>query len=470
MKFIRKTYWYATAYLQKHGLVILGAVAIGIVMFTLVFRVFSAISPVKPTRYIGRTGFITLATLPLDIQQKISDGLTSVDQTGNPVPALADRWVIEDDGKTYRFVLGENTLWQDGKRLQPQDVQYNFSDAQVLTTQNEVIFKLKQSFSPFPVVVSQPLFRSEKKRSWFVFSKTVIIGTGAYTVNRLYEEGDRITQLELESPQERLVYRFYPTENRSVLAFKRGEVDVLERITSQKDFVGWKRVRATPAIQQNEYLAVFFDNNNPVFDKPIRQALNYALPKPQGDERAETPINPRSWAYNKTVKTYASDQEKAVALLLKVLPKEKIEFELSTVPNFQKDAENIKSLWEAFGIEAAKECSQSKDVANTSSCKNLEIAVQLKIVNVPDVSNFQALLIAQESPQDPDQYYLWHSTQQTNFTGYRNPHVDKLLEDGRSIVNQKERKSIYQDFQQILVDDSPAIFLNHLTWYTIERI
>jgi len=411
-----------------------------------------------------------LATLPLDIQQKISDGLTSVDQTGSPVPELADRWVAEDDGKTYRFVLGKNKFWQDGKRLQPQDVQYNFSDAQVLTTQNEVIFKLKQPFSPFPIVVSQPLFRSEKKRSWFVFSKTVIIGTGSYKVNQLHEEGGKITQLELESPQERLVYRFYPTENRSILAFKRGEVDILERLTSQKDVVGWKRVKAAPAIQQNEYLAVFFNNNNPVFDKSIRQVLNYALPKPVGDERAETPINPRSWAYNKTVKTYTADQEKAISLLLKAIPKQKIEFELSTVPNFQKDAENIKSIWENFGVEAVKGCSQSKDVANKSDCKNLEIAIQLKIVNVPDVSNFQALLIAQESPQDPDQYYLWHSTQQTNFTGYRNPHVDKLLEDGRSIVDQKERKSMYQDFQQILVDDSPAIFLKHLTWYTIERI
>lgn len=470
MKFIRKAYWYAIAYVQKHGLLILGAVAIGIVLFTLIFRVFSTISPVKPTRYIGRTGLITLATLPLDIQQKISDGLTSVDQTGSSVPALADRWVAEDDGKTYRFVLGKNTFWQDGKQLRPQDVQYNFSDVQVLTTQNEVIFKLKQPFSPFPIVVSQPLFRSEKKRSWFVFSETVIIGTGEYKVNRLREEGGKITQLELESPQERLVYRFYPTENRAILAFKRGEVDILERISSQEDFVGWKRVKITPAVQQKEYLAVFFNTNNPVFDKAVRQALNYALPKPLGDERAETPINPRSWAYNKAVKTYASNKEKAISLLLKALPKQKIEFELSTVPNFQKNAENIKSVWEALGIDAIQACSQSKDVANKSDCKNLEIAVQLKIVNVPDVTNFQALLIAQESPQDPDQYYLWHSTQQTNFTGYRNPHVDKLLEDGRSVVDQKERKSIYQDFQQILVDDSPAIFLNHLTWYTIERI
>ena len=121
-----------------------------------------------------------------------------------------------------------------------------------------------------------------------------------------------------------------------------------------------------------------------------------------------------------------------------------------------------------FGVEAVKACSQSKDVANKSDCKNLEIAVQLKIVNVPDVSNFQVLLIAQESPQDPINiiYGTQHSKQTLLDTAIHT--WINYWKDGRSIVDQKERKSIYQDFQQILVDDSPAIFLNHLTWYTIE--
>ena len=100
-----------------------------------------------------------------------------------------------------------------------------------------------------------------------------------------------------------------------------------------------------------------------------------------------------------------------------------------------------------------------------SDCPNLDITVQLRIQNLPDISNFQSMLIAQQIPQDPDQYFLWHSTQQTNFTGYKNPHVDKLLEDGRKTLDQKERRSAYLDFQQYLVEDSPAIFLRHLTLY-----
>jgi peptide/nickel transport system substrate-binding protein len=313
------------------------------------------------------------------------------------------------------------------------------------------------------------LFREVKKNKWWFFSDPTIGGTGTYKVTKIKKEGDKIVELELTSLEERLVYRFYPTEDLAFLAFKRGEVDALERMTSQDSLSDWKRLKITPALQEDQYIGVFFNTNNQLFDKPIRQALNYALPKVEGNERALTPIDPRSWAYNKTVKEYAQDQAKAISLLLRAVPQQRLSFELSTVPNFQHDAEQIRSLWEELGTAAVKACQTSREVSDKSSCANLQIAVQLKIVNVPDVSNFQVLLIAQQAPQDPDQYYLWHSTQQTNFTGYRNPHVDKLLEDGRKSIDQKERKSLYQAFQELLIDDSPAIFLRHTTWYTIER-
>lgn len=469
MKFLRKTYWYTTAYLQKHGMLILGAVFIGAVLFSVLFRVFVAAIRLKQTKFIGRVGGITLATLPRDIQEKISNGLTTVDDTGTPQPSLADRWIVEDDGKTYRFVLNKNVKWQDGRLLQPEDVAYNFTDVQIVTTQNDVVFKLKEPFAPFPVVVSQPLFREVRKRKYLLFPETTIIGTGEYKITKIRQEGGTISELDLESVSDRLTYRFYPTESRAILAFKRGEVDMLEHMTTQDDFSSWKDVQVVPELRLNQYLGIFFNNNDPLFDKPIRQALNYAVPKIQGVERAETPLDPRSWAYNKTVKEYQLDRGNAIRLLLRAVPTQKMQFELSTVPSFQKEAEEIKQLWEELGIDAAKACAQSKDVVQKADCPNLEMAVQLRIVNVPDTKNFHALLIAQQSPEDPDQYYLWHSTQQTNFTGYRNPHVDKLLEDGRKTVDMKERRDIYLDFQQFLIEDSPAIFLRHLTWYTIER-
>ncbi|MCG2691827.1 hypothetical protein L6272_03300, partial [Microgenomates group bacterium] len=93
---------------------------------------------------------------------------------------------------------------------------------------------------------------------------------------------------------------------------------------------------------------------------------------------------------------------------------------------------------------------------------------KVKIVNSID-PDFQALLVAQEIPLDPDQHALWHSTQDTNITHYSDLKIDKLLEDGRKISDQAKRKEIYQDFQRFLLEDSPAIFLSYPTTYTISR-
>lgn len=470
MKFLRKTYWYATAYAHKHGWVIIAAILAGGALFSIFYRVFVMVSQLKRTQYIGEVGAITLATLPREIQLKLSDGLTSLDDIGNVKPSLAERWIVEDDGKTYRFLIKKGVSWQDGRELTPKDVTYNFTDTQIITTDHEVIFKLKDPFVPFPAVVSQPLFREVTKRRWLFFSEKYIVGTGAYKLIKMQQEGGRISELEIESPSERLVYRFYSTEAHALLAYKRGEVDHLQNLTSVDDMSFWKHTQITSTLRKDKYIAVFFNLDNAMFEKTVRQALNYAIPKVTGEERAETPIDPRSWAYNKTVKEYQLDREKAISLLLRSVPKQKLSFELATVANFQHDAEEIKRIWEELGKAAVQACTQSKEVQQKSDCPNLDISIQLRVQNLPDITNFQAMLIAQQIPQDPDQYFLWHSTQQTNFTGYKNPHVDKLLEDGRKTVDQKERRSNYLDFQQYLVEDSPAIFLRHLMLYTIDRI
>ena len=101
--------------------------------------------------------------------------------------------------------------------------------------------------------------------------------------------------------------------------------------------------------------------------------------------------------------------------------------------------------------------------------RDLGIAVNVQVVSsVPD--SFDTFLAVLDIPQDPDQYSLWHSSQDvTNISNYKNPRIDKLLEDGRTVTNLSERKKIYLDFQRFLIEDSPAAFLYHPISYTIVR-
>ena len=76
---------------------------------------------------------------------------------------------------------------------------------------------------------------------------------------------------------------------------------------------------------------------------------------------------------------------------------------------------------------------------------------------------FEVVVLGLGTGTDPDQFVVWHSSQrgpdQMNRTGYDNPEVDRLLEQGRASCLQAERARYYHRIQQILAEDLPMIFL-----------
>jgi hypothetical protein len=77
--------------------------------------------------------------------------------------------------------------------------------------------------------------------------------------------------------------------------------------------------------------------------------------------------------------------------------------------------------------------------------------------------DFNVVLLGWGLGVEPDQYNIWHSSQQApgqfNFIGYQNKKVDHLLEKGRLELNPDKRMKIYHDFAEILLEDSPIVYL-----------
>jgi peptide/nickel transport system substrate-binding protein len=469
MATLRTSYWYISLYLKKHAKIIIGAIVLGILLFAILLPLLTNLPQVKPTRYVGIIGGYDFSSLPLSIQNQISHGLTRIEEDGSAGPDLSERWSIEDEGKTYRFILKNDVYWQDGKRLEPSDISFNFQDTQIVTTDNEIIFKLQDSFAPFPIVVSQPLFR-ETETSYLRFLKRKkIVGLGVYSVSRTSYQDNRLSELVLDSPKERIIYRFFLTEDRAKVAFKHGRIDEIKDLSNAQEFEDWPNISITQNINTNQYLGLFFNQDDPLFEKNIRQGLSYALTKSDDSIRAKGPINPTSWAYLDGVKSYAFDIERGIERMLDKLPPAPMNISLVTTQRFQPDAEEIKKEWEAFGKQVYEACQQSGNVEDKTQCENVNITVNIVVTNFPDLSNYQAILVGQQIPNDPDQYSLWDSTQNTNFTHYKNPRIDSLLETGRTETDQNERKAIYQEFQQFLLEDAPAIFLHYLESYNVQR-
>lgn len=424
--------------------------AIGIAGAVILVNNFGRIAeyiPISNTNHIGRVGAITLNQLPLDIQQKVSRGLTRINQDGEVVADIAQTMTVSEDETEYTFSLDPNTYWSNGARLLSSEIDLALKDVEVIRDSDEsIVFKLKEPFAPFPAVVSQPLLKRVTETG--LVKKSQVIGVGDYSITGITYQGQNLKTVTLVGPEETLVYHFFATEEEAITSFKLGHVDSIEALTAPylKD---WPNVTIEKSEVSNRYLALFFNTANPALqDKTIRQLLSYATPKGEG-ERVISPISSRSWVYNPQVKPYDYNLETARASLNKLKeanPNLALSFELTTTPAYVDMAQEIIESWKELGIE-----------------------VKLKIVSFPDANDYQVLLIGQQVADDPDQYALWHSTQSTNITNYQNPKIDKLLEDGRKERDKQQRKQIYQDFQRFLVEDSPAAFLHQLHTYNLKR-
>lgn len=473
----RITYWYLQAFWKKYKKIVLSSVILGVIIVWL----FPALMQLIPTRrnvqYIGRVGLYTFLELPQDIQEKMSMGLTGLNEQGLPIPLLAQRWTMEEDGKAFRFLLKDDLRWQDGKPLTAEDINYNFTDVQTVVTDTSILFRLQDAYAPFPTVVAQPLFRQEQRRRFHFFRQNEVIGLGEYEVLKITYRNGFVDQLVLENSSERLVYRFYPSEQEAVIAMRRGEVDSLEHLSSLQDFSQEELdlFRSSEEVNLHQFVAVFFNTTDPFLSKEVRQAFAYATHKPGPDDerlRALGPISPLSWAYNTTeeINPFSYDLAQAVELYRSVNPQQPLQLTLDAALSFLPQAQQIEQDWEALGQAAIAECQSSKLSAEEQAlgCDRFGISVETSVIQ--DLQDFQAALIAREAPADPDQYSWWHSTQAGNISRYQNPRVDKLLEDARKETDQQKRKVLYFEFQKYLIEDVPAIFLYHLPEYGVARV
>ena len=72
---------------------------------------------------------------------------------------------------------------------------------------------------------------------------------------------------------------------------------------------------------------------------------------------------------------------------------------------------------------------------------------------------------------DPENFAdaLFHSDAQQNLGNYRNPKLDALLEQARVEQNVSRRIRLYQQAEQIIVNDAPALFTVHSMMYVLVK-
>jgi len=447
-KTFRYYYWLIIEFTKKNlKLIILSFFLTFVCIITLL-----SISPYIQTFFLTKTTTIGLVgkydvnNAPEEIAEKISNGLTYVNEKGEIIPALASSWEVSKDKKIYTFHLKNNLLWNNGKKFSAKDLHYSFKDIDTKAISDTAIqFTLKHSLEIFPAFLTKPIIQYPLNGV-----------AGLYKLDRIKYRYGYIKELYLTPNQKdfnAIIYKFFDDEKQLIVAYKLGEIT--EFTTSKKSqaeiFQNWKNSSVIKSVDYSRLFTLFFNLNNPFLkEKDIRQALVAAINPKLFEEQGELavgPIPPNSWAYNSKQKKLVYDQEEAAKVFKKAVEGKKQKLIISTYYDFADSAEEISKEY-----------------------NNVGLSNEVNYLTYNTGANFDLFLTFWKVPNDPDQYYFWHSTQKEgNISNYVNVKVDKLLEDGRNTLNKEERKKLYHDFQKIILDDPPAAFLYYPYIYKIKR-
>jgi ABC-type transport system substrate-binding protein len=439
-KKIRYYFWIVEAFLKKHALKLLGVIAL---IAALVYGIYAyipyALKPKEDVFYEAVVGKYTLKTLPPQVLEYVSHGLVQIDLQGNPTPDAAESIVSENNGKKFTIKLKNDVKWHDNTTLKSTDLGYNLADVEVTKPDaSTIIFNLKDSFAPFPTLLSGPLLK--------ITPDGEVLGIGNYRISEVaYRQTQYISSLTLESDTQKpkkIVVNFYPTEQDAETAFKLGKVYGL-RLSPNTQLSQWNNGIVYEKTIPRRFVGIFFQLKDSTVggkDSSLRKALTAAIPDLPEQKPFTGPLPENSWA-ELPVEGKRFDLEKAKVSLDKYKQANKgnnteLKVTLTTLPVYKKTAEHVANAWTELGVKT-----------------------ELQIVEkIPE--EFQALLTGQELPADPDQYAIWHSTQKgTNITNYNNLRVDKDLEDARKTVDINVRKEKYIDFQKQIREDIPVIYL-----------
>lgn len=375
--------------------------------------------------------------LPESVLNLVSKPLIKVDKTGSPSAELAESWEVNAEATLYKVKLKPGLTWSDGTPVKASQIYVSIPDVEINAIDDLTLeFKLAESFSPFPTLLTKPILRKSAD-SQFGFE---LVGVGPYEIESSRNDGPFVKNLNLLSADKSLPkvsITFYPNEKIAKTAFKLGEVQTLLGV-NETDDLNFNNLGIKSYTNFRQLVTIFLNTADPnLSDESFRLGLAFSAPEIAGTDIAKTSISPYSWAFNPNVKDFLNNPDKTKEYLAKVQKGKEETISLTATSTLEDVGEKVVEAWNNAGLKA---------VLRVES-------------GIPQ--NFQALLITQNIPADPDQYSLWHSTQKgaTNISGLSSPRVDKDLEDGRKMTNPETRKQKYQDFQRILLDEAPAIFL-----------
>ena len=436
------------------------------------------------------------------IASNIFNSLLKYDKNLELTGELAQSWDVSSDQKTITFHLKPNLKWADGQPLTSEDVLFTWKTVTDDKTRSPygADYKLvKRAEAPdsntFKVTYAQPY--APALDSWsglHILPKHLLkdqdinntpfsrnpVGSHYYQLDQ-WKKGESLSlkrnpnATQGQAKIDHLVSRIIPDRAAQFLELMADNIDSMSLNSIQYARIFPSRPDLTAKIAQykelgNSYTYLGFNlKHRPFDDVRVRQAINYAIDKQEIIDGVllglglpvASPYKPGTRWSNPKLQPYPYDPHKAIALLKEagfedhdndgILDRDgqPLSFEILTNQNKERE------------MSAVLVQRRLKEIGIDVKIRVVEWATFIsRFIKTGD---FNVVLLGWGLGLEPDQFNIWHSSQQApgqfNFIGYNNPKVDKLLEAGRLELNPDKRMKIYHDFSEILLEDSPVVYL-----------
>ena len=435
------------------------------------------------------------------IASKIFNSLIRYDENLNFTSDIAESWKISNDQKTITFKIKKGLEWSDGKPLTSADVYFTWklitnpntrtpygsdyalvSEASIPDA-NTFIVTYDDNYAPALdtwaslEILPKHILGNEDINSTFFSRKPT--GSSYYKLGD-WVSGQQVNLIKSESGVlgtayiEKLTSRIIPDTSSQFLELSAGNIDLMNinPIQFKRVFPAKPKLKNRTALYKemgNGYTYLGFNlKREPFNNKKVRQAINYAINKDEVikgvllglGEPISSPYKPGTRWSDPSLKPYEYSPKKALNLLKEagykmsddnflVKDGKALEFEIITNQNKQREmtAVLIQRRLKEIGIKV--------------SIRVIEWASFVNRFIKP--GDFDVVVLGWSLSLDPDQFNIWHSSQQGpgqfNFVGYDNKKVDQLLEKGRRELDLDKREQIYHEFSRQLLEDSPIVYL-----------